>query len=149
MLTPHQPGKETPAPPDCCTPVRVRGVRVNIMVTSCQNGCQAKLTRTRLPPRGLDAAGAGVVAGGTRLATARPELLFAAAAAAGAGAGAVLLLLELPWTALAKAADSPGGPGAGARAAGGMGYGEETGMPMRARSGWALEPLVVPFPLLS
>lgn len=105
---------------------------------------------TRLPPRGLDAAGAGVVAGSTRLAAAGLVLLFAAAAAAaGAGAGAVLLLLELPWTALAKAADSPGGAGAGARAAGGMGYGEETGMPMRARSGWALDALVDPFPLLS
>ena len=84
-------------------------------------------------------AGAGVVAGGTRLATAGPVLLPGvalpfAAAVVGAGAGA-LLLVELRWTASAKAAGSPGGPGAGARAGGGMGYGDETGMPMRARSG--------------
>ena len=104
----------------------------------------------------LEAAGAGVVAGGTRLATAGAELLpgmvlLFAAPAKGAGAGAVLLLLELPCTASARAADSPGGPGAGAgaRAAGGMGYGDDTGMPMRARSGWALDPLADPFPVLS
>lgn len=113
------------------------------------------MTRTRLPPRGLlAAAGAGVVAGGMRLATAGALLLpgmvlLFAALGDGAGARAVLLLLALPWTALARAADSPGGPGAGACAAGGMGYGDETGMPMRARSGWALDPLAEPFPLLS
>ena len=92
------------------------------------------------------------MAGGTRLATTGAELLpgmvlLFAAPAEGAGAGAVLLLLELPWTALASAADRPGGPGAGARAEGGMGYGDDTGMPMSARSGWALDPLADPFPL--
>jgi len=104
------------------------------------------MTLTRLPPSGLlDAAGAGVVAGGTRgLATAGAALLpsmvllFAAPApGAGAGAEAALLLLELPRKACARDAGRAGGAaaGAGAGAGGGMGYGDETGIPMRARSG--------------
>lgn len=112
----------------------------------------ASKTRTRLPASGLAVEGAGVVAGGTRAVTPGagllPGMVLPFAATPAPGAGAALLLLELPpGRAFATTAGSTGA--AGGRAEGCMGYGEETGMPMRARSGCPLVPLEDPFPLLS
>ena len=86
------------------------------------------------------AAGAGVVAGGVRLAagggaTALPGRALLTAAGAAAGLAPMLELLP----AMARATLAGTGAGAGA-----MGYGDATGMPMRARSGCALLPLADP-----
>ncbi len=85
------------------------------------------------------AAGAGVVAGGVRLAGGGARALPGRAllTAAGAAAGLAPMLELLPEMARATLA----GTGAGA---GAMGYGDATGMPMRARSGCALLPLADP-----
>ena len=85
-------------------------------------------------------AGAGVVAGGVRLAAgggARALPSRALLAAVGAAAGLAPMLELLP--AMARATLAGTGAGAGA-----MGYGDATGMPMRARSGCALLPLADP-----